>query len=524
MPTAAELPINTGANATQMADAIFGNGVTVVNATYTGAATASGIYSNGDTVAPGITPSDTGVILSTGNATDFTNSSGDVNRSDRTTTNHSRPGDSDLTNIAGANTFDAAVLEATFIPQGSVLTMQVTFSSEEYLEYVNTGFNDAVGIFVNGTKAELTIGDGDITINNINNTTNQNLYIDNPDNAEVVNSEMDGLTVTLTLKAPVIPGQENTIKIAIADGGDGAYDSNLLIAGDSVQTALIAQDDDVELSNTAPGTFDILGNDSSMSGGSLTITHINGQPVSAGSVVTLATGEQITVNADGTITIQSNGDEETNTFAYTVTDGSGNTDTAFVNVTTAPCFVAGTLIKTECGHVPVEDLEPGMQVLTCDNGFQPVRWVGTSTFAANGTHAPIRFEAGALGNHEEIELSPNHRVLLRTPIAQMMFGASEVLVKAKDLLNDNTVRRRADGQDVTYVHVLFDTHQIIWGNGLESESYHPGEQTIDAFDEETRDEILSLMPHLDAEQGYGYGPTARTTLRGYEARTLLMAC
>ncbi|MEP5376668.1 MAG: choice-of-anchor L domain-containing protein, partial [Hyphomicrobiales bacterium] len=222
MVVAQELNIDTSASAMDMASSMFGSGITIVSADYTGANSASGVFSDGDNTAPNLTPSDTGVILSTGNASDVTNSSGDANTSSGTSTNLGEAGDSDLTQIAGATTYDAAIFEATFVPDGEILTMQVVFSSEEYLEYVNSGFNDAVGIFVNGQQAELTVGDGDITINNINTTSNSNLYIDNPANAETINTEMDGLTVTLTLKAPVNAGEENTIKIAIADGGDAA--------------------------------------------------------------------------------------------------------------------------------------------------------------------------------------------------------------------------------------------------------------------------------------------------------------
>ncbi|WP_317853173.1 choice-of-anchor L domain-containing protein [Ruegeria marisflavi] len=210
MPTASELSIDTSASAMDMANAMFGNGIQIVSADYTGAASASGIYSDGDTVAPDITPSDTGVILSTGKATSITNSSGDANTSAGTSTNHHLTGDSQLTEMAGAQTYDASVFEASFIPEGSTLTMQVVFSSEEYLEYVGSGFNDAVGIWVNGVQAELSIGGGDITIDNIDDETNSSLYVDNPANAEIANTEMDGFTVTLTLKAPVNPGEINT--------------------------------------------------------------------------------------------------------------------------------------------------------------------------------------------------------------------------------------------------------------------------------------------------------------------------
>ncbi|MBE1285466.1 MAG: 2,3,4,5-tetrahydropyridine-2,6-carboxylate N-succinyltransferase [Rhodobacteraceae bacterium] len=524
MPQASELPIDTSATADEMAEAMFGSGIEIISADYDGAGRASGIYSDGDEVAPELTPGDTGVILSTGKAKDITNSSGEANTRSNTTSNNRTSGDEDLDEMSGVKTYDAAVFEATFVPQGEVLTMQVTFSSEEYLEYVNSGFNDAVGIWVNGEPAELMVGDGDITINNINDQSNSNLYIDNPANAEVANTEMDGFTVTLTLKAPVEPDQENTIKIAIADGGDRSYDSNLLIAGDSIQTALIAEDDTVDVNGSDPKTVDVLANDASTVSGTLTITHINGQAVSAGDTVTLASGEQITLNPDGTFEIVSDGDEDSNVFTYTVEDADGNTDTAYVTVTTGPglaCFVAGTLIETVEGPVAVEELEPGTRVLTRDNGPQPVRWIGRSQRVAEGSVAPIVFEPGALGNHGQVALSPNHRVLVSSVQAELLFGQAEVLIKAKLLVNDRTVRPRADGRPVTYLHLLFDQHEIVTGNGLESESYHPGDETLAGFDAETQEEVLDLMPALASRDLLFYGPAARRELKAHEAQVLL---
>ncbi|WP_425044809.1 choice-of-anchor L domain-containing protein [Primorskyibacter sp. S87] len=367
MPKTQKLPIDTKASASEMADAMFGTGIEIVSASYSGAGSASGIYSDGDSIAPHLTPSDTGVILSTGKATAVTSGMGDSNQSSGTSTNHGRSGDKDLEDIAGTKTFDAAVIEAEFVPQGSELTMQITFSSEEYLEYAGSGFNDAVGVFVNGEKAELTIGDGDITINNINDVSNQNLYVDNPAHAEVAETEMDGFTVTLTLKAPVNPGEVNSIKIAIADGGDGAYDSNLMIAGNSVQTALIARDDELTLTENSALTLNVLTNDSTANGGTLSLTHINGQAVEAGDSVELATGETITLNPDGTFSVVAAETPGSSAFSYRVADGSGNSDTAFVTLHTEPdvaCFVAGTLIQTATGHQPVELLTPGTMVWT----------------------------------------------------------------------------------------------------------------------------------------------------------------
>lgn len=520
MPTASELPIDTSATALEMAEAMFGDGILIQSADYIGAAASSGIYTDGDTVAPGVTPSDTGVILSTGRATDITNSSGDANTSASTSGNMGTAGNSDLSEIAGGTTFDAAIFEAEFIPSGSTLTMQFTFSSEEYLEYVDQGFNDAIGVWVNGEKADLTIGNGDVSIDNFNTGSNEDLYVNNPQGDNLYNTEMDGFTVTLTLKAPVNPDEVNTIMIGIADSGDAIYDSNLLIAGDSIQTSLVAQDDEVSVQEGNSTTLDVLDNDIHASGASLTITEINGQPVVAGSSVTLAGGEVITLNPDGTMSIEGQDDVDANeetTFTYTVEDDLGNTDTGVVEVTTTPCFVAGTLIDTPTGLVAIEHLEPGDLVLTRDSGAQPLRWIGSSLRRAEAAEAPVRFAAGALGDHAELELSPSHRVLIQDQWAEVLFGTSEVLVKAENLVNDRSITRRRDAAPVTYVHLLFDQHEIICGNGLESESYHPGAETLDSFDSETRAEVLELMGG-DLE---GYGASARLSLKPFEARALL---
>ncbi|MEM6467443.1 MAG: choice-of-anchor L domain-containing protein, partial [Pseudomonadota bacterium] len=131
MITGKELPIDTSATAQDMADAMFGEGIKITSASYTGADSASGIYSNADEVVPGVAPSDSGVILSTGSAQDFTQSEGDANTASGTTTNHQLAGDAQLTAMSGQQTYDAAVFEAEFEPAGSTLTMQVVFSSEE---------------------------------------------------------------------------------------------------------------------------------------------------------------------------------------------------------------------------------------------------------------------------------------------------------------------------------------------------------------------------------------------------------
>jgi hypothetical protein len=520
MATGAELGYNINATALQMANTIFGNGTTVVGASYTGPTSSSAIYTNGG-LAPGVVPSTSGVILGTGDVRNFTQSSGDPNRSSSTTSDTSGVNNNSLFNaVAGRATYDAVWMDVDFIPTGNVMTMNFVFSSEEYPEYVNSNFNDFLGVWINGQYVPISIGNGTTAINNINPLTEPNLFINNTGDA--YNTEMDGFTLTLKLTIPVNAGVVNSIRIGIADVGDAQYDSNVLIGADSVQTRLVALDDSQTLIPTGSKTLAVLANDVSQPGASLVITHLNGVPVVAGQIVTLPSGQQVRLNADGTITIFGDGQAENLRFTYTVSDGLGNTDVGLVTINSVPCFVAGTLIRTPGGDVPIESLRPGDMVLTLDDGPQPLRWIGSRVVPAAGALAPVCIRAGTFGDHGKLVVSPQHRILLRDSLAELMFGEAEVLVAAKDLVNDRSVRRVVGG-DVEYIHLLFDRHQIVLSEGLASESFHPGPQTLQDLPQASRDELFALFPMLDPETGEGYGPPARPPLRSFEARALIAA-
>ena len=302
--------------------------------------------------------------------------------------------------------------------------------------------------------------------------------------------------------------------------GDLEWKTDIDTMEDSTQTDLIATNDELTISGDGSEALNVLDNDIHTGGANLTVTHIDGQLVTAGDTVTLATGEVVTLNSDGTFAITNDSAvDETNTFTYVVADDLGNADVGFVDVTTEvvspACFVAGTLMDTQDGLVAVEELDVGTLVNTRDHGPQPLRWIGRSSRRAEGRDAPVVFSAGALGDHDCIAVSPNHRVLITSGRAELLFGQSEVLVKAKHLINDSTIRVRADGRQVTYVHLLFDEHEIVCGNGLESESYHPGAETLDGFDAETRAEIFEFLPDWTE-----YGPAARPALKSHESLLL----
>lgn len=518
MVAGVEIPINRNASATQMAETIFGDGVTVVSASYTGDRDSSGIYSNGNTVSPGVMPSDTGVMFSTGDLRGFTNNASQSNLSSSTTTASSGPNNqADFNAAAGTNTYDASYLDVDFIPTGDVMTMQFVFASEEFPEYATGAFQDFVGVWINGTLVDLAVGDGDIDPNNLNAGSNGNLFVDNT--ADQFNTEMDGFTVTMTLTIPVNSGSVNSIRIGIADVTDNAYDSTLIIAADSAQTVLVANADTSNLFPTGSKTLDLLANDENATGGTLTITQINGQSVTAGSTVTLASGQQITLNADGTVTVLGDGDIETVNFTYEVQSSTGQSDIGFVTLDSVPCFVRGTRILTDKGEVAVEALRPGDGIVTRDEDIQILRWIGHRRVPGRGRVAPIRIARGTFGDHGDLMVSPLHRILIRDCLAELLFGEAEVLVAARDLVNDFSVVQ-VECAEVEYYHLLFDSHQVVFSEGLPTESFLPGPQMKDSLEDEIVEEICSIFPEIDPDTFEGYSPAARRMLKKHEAALL----
>lgn len=186
---------------------------------------------------------------------------------------------------------------------------------------------------------------------------------------------------------------------------------------------------------------------------------------------------------------------------------------------TAPaCIGRGTLVDTYHGAMPVEDLLVEDLVMTKDAGFQPIRWIGSTTVAARGRMAPVRIARGALGNSRTLFVSQQHRILLTDWRSELLFGEREVLVSAKSIVNDSTIWLH-EGGNVEYFHLLFDRHQIIYTDDCPSESFHPGAEGMDCLPHSARDEILELFPGL-ANGWESYGPSARLVLKPYEVKAL----
>ncbi len=202
----------------------------------------------------------------------------------------------------------------------------------------------------------------------------------------------------------------------------------------------------------------------------------------------------------------------------------------FTDIERIICFTPGTAIATPFGLRAVEDLRAGDPVLTRDNGVQSLVWTGQRhvappDLARHRNWAPILIRRGALGGdlpERDMMVSPNHRMLLSSGLAEVMFGAREVLVVAKHLTGlDGAVQAAAT--DVTYIHLMCEQHEVILANGSWTESFQPGCDSLAGIGAAQRDEIFALFPDLRSAAGRtGYG-AARRSLRRHEAHLLAMA-
>ncbi|NDW44131.1 Hint domain-containing protein [Ruegeria sp. PrR005] len=180
------------------------------------------------------------------------------------------------------------------------------------------------------------------------------------------------------------------------------------------------------------------------------------------------------------------------------------------------CFTLGTLIDTARGPRMIDDLVPGDLIRTLDHGPQPLRWIGRTTVRATGAFAPVLIRAGALDNRRDLMVSPQHRMLIEGWRAELFTGHHQALVAAKHLVDARDILF-APGGEVTYVHMLFDRHEIVWAEGCATESFHPGQTGWNALETEARHEILTLFPELARLGLNSYGPLVRPAIRQHEA-------
>ncbi|GGJ03800.1 Hint domain-containing protein [Neoroseomonas lacus] len=185
------------------------------------------------------------------------------------------------------------------------------------------------------------------------------------------------------------------------------------------------------------------------------------------------------------------------------------------------CFAEGTLILTERGEVPVEQLRVGDLAMTMHGGTAPLRpilWIGHTRLDIArhpdpAKAAPIVVSAGALGNgmpRRDLRLSPEHALFL-----------DGLLVPVNLLVNGTTIVQEAWCQTVTYWHVELPTHGLLVSEGVVSESYFDdGNRQL--FD--NRGATVLVKDFVTARQSGRYDDTAcAPVLRGGVALDRLRA-
>jgi hypothetical protein len=258
-------PDGSSERAKHIAQQIAGSGITVTSAIFTGAPQAVGLFANGDCLGTTLTSPGIGggAVLSTGNVRNVIDkvSGGPLigpagpqfiqySQDSLISTANGTAGDAGLEAILAASedgfpTYDASSLTIKFIPAMSYIEMYYVFASDEYNEFVGQ-INDIFAFFVNGRNVALLPDSTEpVAINTVNNGSrdlyaepwsgyqNPQFYIDNSDH--YFNTEMDGMTVVMRVEAQVIPNQENTIRLVVADTADDRGDSNVFIRNFSLK-------------------------------------------------------------------------------------------------------------------------------------------------------------------------------------------------------------------------------------------------------------------------------------------------
>ena len=191
------------------------------------------------------------------------------------------------------------------------------------------------------------------------------------------------------------------------------------------------------------------------------------------------------------------------------------------------CFTPGTMIMTPDGPRDVAHITEGDMVQTADNGAAEVLWLGHrrvtgARMKAMPSLTPVRLRAGALDKDVPdagLLVSPDHRIVLRGARAQTLYNADEVLVTARDLINDHTIIRDHSLRAVTYIHMMLPSHQVVFANGVATESFHPASAQLSAMDPAQCDRMFDRLPVL-RENIHDYGDYARRVLSDSEAAIL----
>ena len=297
---------------------------------------------------------------------------------------------------------------------------------------------------------------------------------------------------------------------------DGGIDDDVLLGGTGNDLLIGGQGNDTMTGGDDRDTFvdvnagDVV--DGSEGGDDFDVLDLSGSAPDGGSLRVTLSPENV----------------ENGVVNYFNADGTDAGQLVFTNIErVVPCFTPGTLIATPKGERKVEELEVGDRIITRDNGMQVIRWIGKrdmsgEELAAKEHLRPVLIRQGALGNdlpERDMMVSPQHRVLIANDKTALYFEEREVLVAAKHLTDMEGIDV-VDVSHTTYIHIMFDQHEVILSDGTWTESFQPGDMSLAGVGDASREEILELFPELATREGIEAYAAARKSLKKHEAKLI----
>lgn len=290
-------------------------------------------------------------------------------------------------------------------------------------------------------------------------------------------------------------------------GGDS---SNLIVEldGNSGATSVVQQDFTVENNNqSATLSFDLGARNTSGGAADPVLVEVlddSGNVIFTQTVTPTSAGSfdrfelEFTFGAAGDYSLR-----------FTEQGPDNSLGTVLDNVSLMVCFGAGTGIQTPKGEVPVEDLKVGDLVSTIEGVPQPLKWIGSRKLGPldlmlNPRMRPVLIRKGALGDGmpgADLVVSPQHRLLVRSKVAQRVLGDTEALVPAKKLTSLPGVEVIESWDAVEYFHFALEQHSVVMADQAYTESLYVGPEALKMLSPEAVEELKFLFPDLFEGQG-----------------------
>lgn len=530
------------------------SGADLIDLNYTGDTQGDVVTDGDDTITGGEAGLDNDTIWSTQGINTTTVLTGDEAGTITDGTSTATFSEIEVVNVgAGNDTVDASASDADITVYGNAGADTITGSTADDVIYGGND-NDTID---GGTGADgIQGGFGDDTIVLNDNFGDDTIIGD--ESGETIGDNIDGAGLTQDVTVTFTGAESGTIsngsdiasfaqieKVETGSGDDTVIGN---VGAQNVSTG--TGNDTITTTGTGADTIDtgagddtiVFSEGDSINGGEGddTFTYENlGEPTNGSITIVGGQGGEIPDDGDpntlegDTLDLGFDADMSTLNITSTTVNIDGNTSYSgsvtmddgtilnFSEIENIICFTPGTRIATPKGARDIATLQVGDMVVTRDHGLQPIRWIQSRTVPAIDSFAPIRIRPGVVtGQERDLLVSPQHRMMFQGYRAELLFGESEVLIAAKHLIDGIQVTQD-EGGEVTYIHMMFDEHEVVYAEGAATESFHPGDVGLTAISDPARDELLALFPELRTNVN-SYGQTARRCLKKHECELLIL--